>query len=182
LGNRNHYVGSGGTGYTRQLPQADFGGSRVRLRDQWGFATAQIFSEVSPEMHEEFALCHEKRYLELFGLNCYGCCEPLHRKLDIIFRHVPRLRRISISPWADVAIASETLADQYVFSWKPNPAVLAGETWNPEAVRRDLREFCEKTRGNIVEIVMKDTHTVRNRPERFHDWVRIARETAKDFS
>jgi len=82
LANRRHYTGSGGTAYTSQLPQPDFDGEQVRTMDLWGFATAQIFSEVSPAMHEEFALRHERRFLDLFGLNCYGCCEPLHRKLD----------------------------------------------------------------------------------------------------
>jgi hypothetical protein len=180
LGNRNHYVGSGGAGYTSELPQKGFDGVHVRARDLWGFATAQVFSEVSPAMHEEFALQHEKRALELFGLNCYGCCEPLHHKLDRIIRHVPRLRRVSISPWADVGRSAEALGDRCVFSWKPNPAALAAERWDPEAVRRGLRAFCEKTRGCIVEIIMKDTHTCRHQPQRMWDWVRIAREVAED--
>ncbi|MBN1673727.1 MAG: hypothetical protein JXR37_21955 [Kiritimatiellae bacterium] len=181
LGNRNHYVGSGGTGYTDALPGPDFDGEHVRTKDLWGFATAQIFSEVSPAMHEEFALRHEKRFLDLFGLNCYGCCEPLHLKLDAVLRHVPRLRRLSISPWADVAICAERLGRNCIFSWKPNPAILAGETWDPDAARRQLRAFCEATRGNVVEIVMKDTHTIRGQPHRMWEWVRIAKEVALDY-
>lgn len=182
LGVRNHYAGSGGTSYTTRLPQPDFDGRHVRLKDQWGFATAQIFSEVSPAMHAEFALRHECRYLALFGLNCYGCCEPLHRKLPDILREVPRLRRVSISPWADVHESSHLLGRDCIFSWKPNPAILAGETWEPEKVRKDLREFCRATRENIVEIIMKDTHTVRGCPERMWEWVRIAREVAEEFA
>jgi len=181
LGNRSHYVGSGGVGYTSELPQPDFDGEHVRARDLWGFATAQIFSEVSPAMHEEFALRHEKRALELFGLNCYGCCEPLHHKLERIIRHVPRLRRVSISPWADVAKSAEALGDRYIFSWKPNPAVLAGEGWDPEGARRQIRTFCQHTQGCVVEIIMKDTHTCRNEPRRMWDWVRIAREVAEAY-
>jgi hypothetical protein len=180
LGNRNHYAGSGGNGYTNQLPQPDFDGTHVRNRDLWGFATAQIFSEVSPAMHEEFALRHECHYLELFGLNCYGCCEPLHRKLDTILRLVPRLRRLSVSPWADVPTCAETLGQRCILSWKPNPAVLAGDSWHPERVRGELRQFCRATRGNVVEMIMKDTHTVRNDPRRMADWVRIAREVAEE--
>jgi len=182
LGNRNNYAGSGGTSYTKQLPQPDFDGTHVRARDLWGFATAQIFSEVSPAMHEEFALTHEARYCDLFGLNCYGCCEPLHHKLDALFRTIPRLRRISISPWADVDISAEKLADRYIYSWKPNPSMLAGERWQPDVVRREMREFCERTRGNVVEIIMKDTHTVRHEPRRMWEWVRITREVAEEFA
>ncbi len=181
LGLRNHYAGSGGVSYTNQLPRPDFDGEHVRLRDLWGFATDQIFSEVSPAMHEEFCLRHEEPYLDMFGLNCYGCCEPLHLKLDVMFKHIPRLRRISISPWADVAVSAEKLQDKFIFSWKPNPADLAGEEWNPGYIRQTIRDFCEKTRGCIVEIVMKDTHTVRNQPQRMWDWVRIAKEVATDF-
>ena len=181
LGNRRHYVGSGGTGFTHQLPQAGFDG-RVRTCDLWGFATAQIFSEVSPTMHEEFALRHEARALELFGLNCYGCCEPLHHKLDRIKRCIPRLRRVSISPWADVERSAAELADKYIFSWKPNPAIVASERWNPQAARRIIRDFLQKTRGCIVEMIMKDTHTCRNKPQRMWDWVRIAKEEAEAFA
>ena len=180
LGNRRHYVGSGGVGYTRQLPQPDFDGTHVRSSDLWGFAAAQTFVEVSPAMHEEFALQHEIRALELFGLNCYGCCEPLHLKLGAV-KKIPRLRRISISPWADVERSAEELGEDYIYSWKPNPAVVAGEGWDKDAVRRGIREFLEKTRGGIVEMIMKDTHTCRHSPQRMWDWVRIAKEEAVRF-
>jgi len=180
LPNGRHYTGSGGTAFTEQLPSPGFDGTHVRPLDQWGFATAQIFSEVSPAMHEEFALQYEKRVLELFGLNCYGCCEPLHHKLDII-KTIPRLRRVSISPWADVDVSAESLGDRYIFSWKPNPAVVAGEGWDQEAVRQGLRDFLQRTRGCVVEMILKDTHTCRHQPQRIHDWVRIAREEAEAF-
>lgn len=180
LGNRNHYAGSGGTGYTRQLPQPGFDGRHVRTRDLWGFATAQIFSEVSPAMHEEFALSHERDYLDLFGLNCYGCCEPLHGKLEAIFRGVPRLRRLSVSPWADVRACADGLGRRCIFSWKPNPAALAGDHCDSDRLRQGLRDFCRQTRHNVVEIIMKDTHTVRQQPQRMWDWVRIAREVAEE--
>ena len=179
---RNNYAGSGGNCYTRDLPYEGFDGQHVRAIDCWGFATAQMFSEVSPEMHEEFALCHEKRFLELFGLNCYGCCEPLHNKLNLIIKHIPRLRRVSISPWANIEKSAEILQDKYIYSWKPNPAILAGETFNSDAIRRELRDFCEKTRGCVTEIIMKDTHTVRNKPERMWEWVKMAKEVAEEYA
>ena len=68
----NYRVGSGGLGYSDELPQADFDPAHVRTIDQWGFATSQIFSGVSPEMHEEFALQYERRWLEQFGLTYFG--------------------------------------------------------------------------------------------------------------
>ena len=59
LSNPRERIGSGGAGYTTQLPQPDFDPAQVRPIDQWGSATAQIFGQVSPEMHDEFALRYE---------------------------------------------------------------------------------------------------------------------------
>ncbi|MBD3244216.1 MAG: hypothetical protein GF331_26730 [Chitinivibrionales bacterium] len=176
LNNRGHYIGSGGTGFTAQLPQPGMPDDHVRVSDLWGSATAQIFSEISPQMHEEFALAHEKRFLELFGLSCYGCCEPLHLKLDLLFKHIPNLRRISISPWADIGMSAEKLGRDYIFSWKPNPVLVSSPDWDPGRVRDVTRGFLEKTKGCITEIIMKDTHTVHNDPRRIDEWVRITRE------
>jgi len=108
LNNGNSRIGPGGLGFTDELPQPDFAG-QVRLKDLWGTASTQIFSGVSPAMHEEFALQYESRLLTRFGLSCYGCCEPLHHKVEIARRHLPNLRRISMSPWADVAAGAEAI-------------------------------------------------------------------------
>jgi hypothetical protein len=182
LNNGNVGVGPGGLGFTDELPQGDFDGTNVRARDLWGHATTQIFAVVSPAMHEEFALQYESRYLERFGLAGYGCCEPLHHKVDIIRKHIPNLRRISMSPWVDVEAGAAAVGKSAVFSYKPNPALLGGETWDPDAVRAGLREVCEKTRGCAIEIIMKDLHTCRNQPQRMWDWVRIASELAEEFA
>jgi len=182
LNNANHYCGSGGTGFTHELPQKDFDGKNVRPIDMWGFATTQMFSLVSPAMHEEFALRYEEKWLSCFGLNAYGCCEPLHKKIDIIARHIPRLRRLSMSPWVDVAEAAEKIGDRFIFSYKPNPAVIAAEQWDPDFVRKNIRDTLEKTRGCVIELIMKDTHTCRNQPHRLSEWVRIAKEEAEKFT
>lgn len=179
LSSGNNRVGSGGLGYTDELPADGFNPARVLCLDQWGCATAQIFSDVSPEMHETFALQYERRWLERFGLNYYGCCEPLHNKLDIL-ASVPRLRKISMSPWADVDKAAPRLSGRYVFSCKPSPAVLAKDSWNPEEAHQALRAVLEKTSryGCVVEIIMKDISTLRYQPQRLWQWAEIAREEA----
>ena len=181
LNNGNVGVGPGGLGYTDELPQPDFAG-RVRPRDMWGHATTQIFSVVSPAMHEEFALQYESRYLAHFGLAGYGCCEPLHRKVGLIRKHLPHLRRISMSPWVDVAMGAEAVGRELVFSYKPNPAILGGESWNREAARESLRDTFEKTRGCAVEVIMKDLHTCRGEPHRMWEWTRMASALAEEFA
>jgi hypothetical protein len=180
LNNENCYVGSGAFGYSDQLPQADFAGT-VRLKDMWGFCEAQTMSEVSPGMHEEFVLQYQLPILERFGLNCYGCCEPLHNKLDMLLAQVPNLRRVSISTWADKRVSAEKLLNKAIFSWKPNPASLASITFDPHWVRTDIRETVDIARehGCTLEIVIKDTHTCNNQPERFDEWTKIAMEEAQ---
>lgn len=177
----NYRVGSGGYGYTDKLPQPDFDPQHVRPIDQWGCATAQIFSDVSPEMHWEFALQYELRWLERFGLNYYGCCEPLHNKLEILKR-VPRLRKISCSPWMDVRKTVRETGGRYVLSLKPSPACLAEDNWRPERVRKELEAKLDMTRDCPVEIIMKDISTVRYEPHRLWEWANIASETAGKYA
>ena len=71
--NTDMYIGSGGFGYTKQLPQPDFTGS-VRSKDMWGFCESQETVGVDPELFAEFVLPYQMPILERFGLNCYGCC------------------------------------------------------------------------------------------------------------
>jgi len=181
LNNAADYCGSGGVGFSDELPQPDFDGEHVRPMDMWGFCTTQIFSEVSPAMHDEFALRYERQWLDKFGLNAYGCCEPLDNKMDFV-KQIPRLRRISMSPWIDPERAAGELGDRYIFSYKPNPAIMASIEWDPAPVRRGIRELLEQTRGCVVEMVMKDTHTCNDQPQRMADWVRIAKDECERFA
>ena len=181
LNNGNNGVGSGGLGFTDELPQADFDGAHVRSVDLWGHATTQIFSEVSPTMHDEFALNYEKRFLERFGLSNYGCCEPLDKKLDIV-KTIPNVRRVSMSPWVDVERGAEKLGKNYIFSYKPNPAIIGMEKWDVEFAREHLRDALEKTRGCVTEVIMKDLHSCRREPRRMWEWVDIAMQLAEEYA
>lgn len=176
LNNDGTYVGSGGYGFTDELPQPDFTG-RVRCCDLWGFTESQETVSVSPAMYEEFVFPYEKPIMERFGLTCYGCCEPLHGRWHVVQRH-HKLRRVSCSPWVDVEKMAAALGDKYVFSLKPNPAALAVTRVDWEALRRDLRATLEKIRGCVVEIIMKDNHTLAQRPENVVQWCRMARAEA----
>jgi hypothetical protein len=181
LGPNYHGVGSGGLGLTDQLPSMAEAGSAARTQDQWGTSTGQIFGGASPAMHEEFCLRHELRWLERFGLNCYGCCEALHHKMGMLKR-IPRLRRISVSPWADVAKAAAGIGTDYVFSLKPNPALLATETWDLAAARAQLRADLDRARGCRVEVILKDVSTVRGEPWRLTEWTAMAMAEAERFA
>ena len=178
----NTRIGSGGYGYTRALPGAPFDPRRVQPHNMWGCSNAQIFSEVSPEMHWAFALQHDLRWLARWGLTYYGCCEPLSNKMEIL-RRIPNLRKISVSPWCQTGqIVAQAGAD-YVLSRKPSPAILAGDAWHPELARAELVEFMEKTGGGChVEFIMKDISTVRYQPQRLWEWACIALEVAEQYA
>jgi hypothetical protein len=183
LNNRNVRVGSGAYGYTGDLPGSAYDGDHVRTADIWVFATAQIFAEVSPAMHEEFALTYERRVLERFGLAYYGCCEPLFRKMPLM-RTIPNLRKISLSPWNDVESMAEQVGRDYVVSLKPNPEILARDAWDSDAVREDLDTTLRSIlrHGCNVEIIMKDISTVRHEPRRLWDWTKIATELCEQLA
>ena len=175
LNNDSTYQSSGGVGFTDELPSDGFDPERVRPKDIWASAQAQEMSEVSPEMHYEFVMKYEINTLRDFGLNGYGCCENLTKKMEYVFQ-IPNIRRISISPWADVEKCADMLKDNYIFSWKPNPSFLANENFDSDFIRKYIHHTIEAAKGCVLEIILKDTHTVRNQPEHFTEWTSIVRE------
>jgi len=169
------YVGSGGFGYTRQLPQERFDPERIRTRDMWGFCESQETVGVSPEMFAEFVYPYQVPILKRFGLNCYGCCEPLDKRWPII-KDAPALRRVSVSPWAELKTMAGQLEDKFIFSYKPSPSDLAMPKMDEDLVRSKIRRALEVTRGCHLEMIMKDNHTLGNNPSNATRWCRIARE------
>ncbi|MGO8724582.1 MAG: hypothetical protein ACLQRM_17895 [Acidimicrobiales bacterium] len=177
LNNKYFRIGSGGLGYTDELPQPDYDPAQVRAKDLWGSGAAQIFSDVSPRMHWEFSLQYEIRWMSRFGLTYYGCCDPLHRKLAILEK-VPNLRKISMSPWVNTDEAVANVGNRYVYSHKPNPAVFAETTWHLDKAAHDLETVLDKAKahGCVVEVIMKDISTVRYEPQRLWEWAQMAEE------
>jgi len=175
----NTRIGSGGYGYTWDLPGAGFDPTHVLPRNMWGCSNAQIFAEVSPDMHWEFALRHDLRWLQRWGLTYYGCCEPLDRKIGLL-RRIPNLRKISMSPWNDPERILREVGGDYVLSFKPSPAIFVEDTWNPEKARKAMSSVMERARGAHLEVIMKDVSTVCYKPQRLWDWARIAMEVVQD--
>jgi hypothetical protein len=173
----NTRIGSGGYGYTSNLPGANCDPEYVRPYNMWGCSNAQILSSVSPEMHWEFALEHDFRWLKRFGLIYYGCCEPLDLKAEILSR-VPNLRKVSISPWVNIEKAVNGFGDKYVLSRKPSPAVFI--LWDAVEAERQLREFKEAAKGCNVEFIMKDVSTVKYQPQKLWEWAKIAMKVVNE--
>jgi hypothetical protein len=180
LNNDSQYQGSGGNGWTDDLPAPGFDPARVRLCDMWGTAEAQELALVSPAQHVEFCLQYEARLLAPFGLNNYGCCEDLTRKMADVLA-LPNIRRISVSPFADVDACAAQIEDRAIVSWKPHPGHLVGN-FDADHVRGHVRHALEVAGHGHLEMVLKDTHTCESHPERFDQWSRIAMEEIERFA
>ena len=182
LNHDGSYQGTGGFGYTGELPAPGYDGAHVRTRDLWASAEAQEMAPVSPAQTEEFAIRYERELLSRFGLNAYGCCEGLHDKLEYVKR-IPNIRRISISPFADIVRCAEQLKGGFVYSWKPNPVFVSGPHFDEARIRDYLdgamRAF--RDHGCIPEMILADTHTIQHEPWRFTRWMCLCREATRKW-
>lgn len=167
------YVHSTAASATK-LQENELNRCHVTAQNVWGRGLAQIFSSVSPDMHEEFDITYMKKAMAPFGLVYYGCCEPLDRKIDIL-RQIPNLRKISISPWADVNRAAEAIGKDYVFSAKPNPANLVSDRLDEELICDEISNILKAAEENgcACEIVLKDISTVKHNPQNLIHWEQL---------
>ena len=166
--------------YAEELTDPEPGVSGLQRRQLWYFAAAQEFAGVGPAMHDAFLLQYQLPILSKFGLVAYGCCEDLTRKIDLL-RQIPNLRRIAVTPWADVPRCAEQIGMDYVMSWRPNPTEMVCTDFRPERIRKLTREALEASRGQHIDIMLKDIQTVQHQPERLRDWVAITREIAAGY-
>ena len=163
--------------YCRELPDPQPNSGAVPRKKLWCLMAAQEMTLISPAMHDEFMLQYQIPIMEKWGLVHYGCCEDLARKIDIL-RQVKNLRRIAVTPWADVELAARSIRGDYVASWRPSPADTVCCGFHPERNHALLRKGIQALRrhGCPFEINLKDVRTVQNEPDRLRRFVEIARE------
>lgn len=179
INNRQGYNGSGGMNYTHDLPKEPGGGKN--LKNFWGFTESQEFTLVGPEMHYEFVMQYEQRIAERFGLASYGCCEPIEDKLIYVL-NFKNMRRISVSPWANIEACSERIGQKAIYSWKPNPSYYLNNYTpdNDEFMEGYLKSMLQVTKNNCAEIILKDTHTCHNDPAKFGSWMKLVRRCIEE--
>ncbi len=173
--------GTGGLAHNDAMPQEDFNG-QVRLKDMTIWGESQEFTSVGPDQFEEFVLQYQLPILNRFGLVDYGCCEPLDTKFDLLIKHLPRLRWVAVSPWCNREIAAEKLGSKYVYVYKPNPSRICSPKPDFDSAERELRETLRIAEGCPVHLVMKDTGTFFNEPERLTKWTEIASRVVREMA
>lgn len=168
--------------YAEELPDPAPNKNGVDRSQLWGYMAAQEFTLVSPALHEEFLLQYQLPILAQFGLAAYGCCEDLTRKIKLL-RKIPNLRRIAVSPFANVPRCAEQIGSDYVLSYRPSPSDMVGYDFDPERIRsiqkRDL--LACKANGCHTDITLKDVETVQNDPTRVSTWVKLTREVIEEI-
>jgi len=151
------------------------------MKKTWFRAMAQLFTEVSPKMFEEFELEYVKPLMADFGLVYYGCCEALDNKIQAL-KTIPNLRKIGISPWANAEVCAEQIGKDYVFAHKPNPAHVSGN-FDEEATRKEIInviKICQKY-GCPYEFVIKDISTVTYKPQNLMDWAATVKDVIDGY-
>ncbi|MCL2299558.1 MAG: hypothetical protein FWC27_05365 [Firmicutes bacterium] len=149
----------------------------------WCLGLAQLMTAVSPAIFEEFELPYITRMAGYFGMIYYGCCDRLDDRLDLVKR-IPNVRKVSCSPWSGRARFAAEIGPELVMSAKPSPAFLATDSFDAEAVRRDLELTCDLARQNGVnlEFLLKDVSTVRKDPGRLTRWAETAMRVAEGYA
>lgn len=168
--------------FTDELPGNGYDGKTATRKDIWGRGFAQIFSQVSKAMHEEFDIAYMKELIGGCGLVYYGCCEPLDKRIDIVEK-IPNLRKISVTPWADVDVAAEAINTKYVLASKPNPAMVATAMLDQDALKKELGRILDACRRNgcACDIVLKDISTCCKRPQNIFEWEQIAMDLVRNY-
>jgi hypothetical protein len=161
--------------YAEELQDPAANARGVRRSQLWCFMAAQEYTGVSPAMHNEFLLQYQLPILRKFGLVAYGCCEDLTHKIGIL-RQIPNLRRIAVSPFANVARCAEQIGRDYVLSYRPSPADMVSYGFDEHRIRTILRRDLQACRNCFVDITLKDVETVQGDPSRVGRWVAIARQ------
>ncbi len=157
--------------YTSDLPPLEADG-RVRLKNVWFRAMAQMFNTVSPAMHNEFEMEYMRPLMAKCGLVYYGCCEPLDNKIELL-KTIPNMRKIGVSPWANVESCAEQIGSRYVAARKPNPANVA-ICCDETVIEQEIEETVKACIKNNCpyEFVLKDISTVSYKPENLIVWAK----------
>ncbi len=160
---------------TTAIPAPGFNPERVRAKDVWICGRSQLMVSVSDATFNEFVPPYYQPYYARFGIAQFGCCDPLHNRIDGI-RTIPNVRKVSVSAWAKVDKAAENIGPDFVYSRKPNPAMVAMDQWVPRIAEKDLAEVLKVTKANgcPVEFTLKDISTCRGEPQRLWEWCSIA--------
>lgn len=132
-------------------------GDKVVSTDRYGYLESQESAGISTGMFDEFLMPHFTRFASNFKFMKFGCCEAVHDLMPVLQR-LPGLTKVSVTPWCDLPTLAETCPEDIIWSRKPVPLKLCGETFSIDELRSHLQETLDFGRNHFVEFVYRDTN------------------------
>ena len=163
--------------YCNELEDPSASDKPVSTKQLWGYMAAQEYTTFGPAQFDEFMFRYQKPILERYGLTAYGCCEDLTHKIDVI-KTLNNLRRIAVSPFANVKKCAEQIGSDYVLSWRPNPSSACSRGVDEDFVRGELRNVIDICNANNCkwDITLKDLETTSGDTEAVIKWTKVIRD------
>ncbi len=170
---KGNFVGSGSPGYISDGPRGD----RAEMKNVWVWLESQETTMISPELFREFFLPYIAEFGKMFGLVYYGCCESHDNKWEDIYKAIPNIRAVSVSPWTNIAVLAEQVQNQVVLSKKPASQFISGDISDWDSVNKELDTVFAAARASNsnLEIIFRDLYTVNGDNEKLKKWVQIAK-------
>ncbi len=168
----NQFAGPSCYGYVSDLPDAG-SDKKISFKDLWAWPESQETQCMSPKMYAEIFLPYIAEVANMFGLTYYGCCETITDRLEYVKDAIKNLRVVSVSGWNDFEKAGELMEGKYVFSRKPVPAYVSGETANWDLAEKDATATKKATKNCAVEIICRDVYSSKCTPQRAAEWVKL---------
>ncbi len=148
---------SGSSLYSDEVPGREITEEKpLRSGDRWGYLESQESTGISPEMFNEFVMPHIRK-LAQFKYFKFGCCEPVHGFITYL-QELPNLRKVSVTPWCDLKKLAGSCREDIIWSRKPVPLKLVGDTFDSEDFRAHLRETLDVGQDFFIEFVFRDTN------------------------
>ncbi|MDR3337091.1 MAG: hypothetical protein LBT16_07800 [Treponema sp.] len=169
------FAGPAAYGFVSDLPMAD---SSVcdSLKDCWASVESQETNIFSPDMFAEWFLPSLANFANKFGLVVYGCCEPLHDRIGLIKKAIPKIRAVSVSGWSDFEKMAASLNGNYVYHRKPTPALISGKDPNWDVAKNDIQRTWNCAGKQPLAFLLRDVFDVDGDIFRLTEWVRMVKK------
>lgn len=172
--NDNQIAGPRFYGYCDELVEESSG--PVKLNQLWAWCESQETSSVSVEMFKDFTLPYLANLAKEFKYIYYGCCEPVHDRLDVIEKEIKNIRAVSVSMWNDFDIVGDMIGQKYVYSRKPSPPPLSGPDVSWESALKDIQITKRSAKNAHLEFLFRDLYDINGDRGRLSKWVNLVKQ------
>lgn len=166
--------------FTDELPAGPEG---LKVKDTWGYLNSQETVGISPEMFHEFVYPYYLKIAERFGLLSYGCCEAVDPFWETSIRHLPNLRKVSISAWCDEEyMGSRLQGTRMIYHRKPAANYIGvGKELDEGAATAHIDKTLRAAKGCRLEFTQRDVYTIGHNPQKVKRFVEIIRQRSQEL-